>query len=100
VLRVARRRHDLIPIVITDPREEEMPDVGLVELTDAETGERVLVDTHSRRFRDVYAVQARRGREERRQMFRRLDMETIDLSTGRPVTESLMRYFQKRRARL
>jgi uncharacterized protein (DUF58 family) len=98
-LQVARRRHDLIPIVITDPREMEMPAVGLVELLDAETGELVLVDTSSRGFREGFAADARRRSEQREQMLRRLDVESIQLTTGEPFVEPLMRHFRKKHAR-
>ena len=52
------RRHDLIAVRVTDPREEELPAVGLLELEDAETGTRLLVDTSSRRVRDAYHAAA------------------------------------------
>jgi hypothetical protein len=77
-----------------------MPDVGLVELLDAETGELVLVDTASRRFREGFAADVRRVGELREQMFRRMDVDTIELTTGQPFVEPLMRYFHKRHARL
>ena len=54
-LRIARRRHDLIPIVMTDPREVELPSAGFIELEDAETGELTLIDTSSRALRKRYA---------------------------------------------
>jgi len=55
-LRIASRRHDIIPIVISDPREREMPNVGLVRLQDAETGEVLTIDTSSRQSRQMYAT--------------------------------------------
>ena len=100
VLRVAKRRHDLIPVIITDPREREMPDVGLAELWDSETGELVVVDTSSGRFRDGYATEVKREAGLRRQMFQRLDIGTIELATGQPFVEPLREYFHRRRARL
>ena len=99
VLRVAKRRHDLIPIVITDPRERDMPDVGLAEFLDSETGELVLVDASSRRFRDGFAADVRQTAERRRQMFRRIDVEAIELATGQSFVEPLMEYFHRRHAR-
>ena len=100
VLRVARRRHDLIPIVISDPRELELPDIGIVELLDAELGQLITVDTSSRRFRDGFADDVRRAGQQRQEMFRRLDVETIELCTGHAFVEPLTRYFHRRRARL
>jgi uncharacterized protein (DUF58 family) len=100
VLQVARRRHDLIPVVINDPREMEMPNVGIVELLDAETGEPIVIDTASRRFREAFGADAARLGLQRQQMFRRLDTDTIELTTGEPFVEPLTRYFDKRRSRL
>src|SRR5579884_3416216 len=57
------RRHDLVAVRISDPREEDLPPLGLLELEDAETGERVLLDTGSRAVRTAYAEAARRRRE-------------------------------------
>ena len=64
------RRHDLIAIRVTDPREEELPAVGLLRVEDAETGERLLVDTSSRRVRAAYAAAAADRREAVRQLAR------------------------------
>ena len=64
------RRHDLIAVRVTDPREEELPAVGLLRVEDAETGERLLVDTSSRRVRDAYAAAAVQRREAVRQLAR------------------------------
>ncbi|MCP4249024.1 MAG: VWA domain-containing protein, partial [bacterium] len=99
LLRVARRRYDLIPISIGDPREMELPNVGLIELVDGETGELVLVDTASRRFREAFAARVGSANERRREIFRRMDLETIELTTGQPFVEPLMRYFRKKHAR-
>ncbi len=98
-LRVARRRHDLIPVVVTDPREAELPDVGFVELEDAESGEPVLVDTTSRGVRQAYQDQCRRAAEARTRLFRRMDTDTIEIRTDRPYVEPLVRFFRKRERR-
>jgi len=98
-LRVARRRHDLIPIAITDPRELELPDVGFIALEDPETGRHALVDTSSRKLRRRYADQAQRALALREQMFRRMDTAVIDIRTDRPYVEPLARFFRKREAR-
>jgi len=95
-LRIARRRHDLIPIVISDPRELELPSVGFVELQDAESGERMLVDTASRGVRSRYAEMVQRRMANRRTTFRKMDTETIDIRTDLPYVEPLTRFFRKR----
>ncbi len=98
-LGVARRRHDLIPIVISDPREWELPNVGFIELEDPETGEVGLVDTSSRAVRGRYAAYCRERAATRETMFRRMDTEFIDVRTDRPYVEPLVRFFRKRERR-
>lgn len=98
-LRIARRKHDIIPIVVGDRREKEMPNVGIVELCDAETGETVVFDTTSRRHRELYAQQARRDIESRDRTFRELKIDPIYINTGEEMIDPLRRFFHKREAR-
>ncbi|MCP4593253.1 MAG: DUF58 domain-containing protein [bacterium] len=98
-MRIARRRHDLIPISITDRREIELPNVGLIELIDAETGQTVVVDTSSKALRRNYTTTAGAGQIERQQMFRRMDVDEISLMTGDSFVEPLQRFFRRREAR-
>ena len=98
-LRIARRRHDLIPIVVTDPREMTLPNVGLIALEDPETGEAALIDTTSRSLRERYANRMRAQREERETMFRRMDTSTIDIRTDQSYVEPLVRFFHQRERR-
>lgn len=98
-LRVARRRHDLIPIIIGDPREWELPNAGLVDLEDSETGELVTVDTGSRWMREQYAEQARARMAKRDELFRRIDTPTIEVRTDRSYVEPLVRFFHRRERR-
>ncbi len=98
-LRVARRRHDLIPVVITDPRELELPAAGFIEIEDSETGEFALIDTSSARLRRRFAADRRAAVEERETMFRKMDTDTIDVRTDQPYVEPLVRFFRKRERR-
>lgn len=98
-MRVARRRHDLIPIVVEDVRERELPNVGLIELKDNETGRMALVDTSSRRVRERYQVQAIQAAEARDRLFRRMDIEAVCVRTGESFVEPLTRFFRAREAR-
>ena len=98
-LRIARRKHDIIPIVVGDRREKEMPNVGIVELCDQETGETVVFDTTSRHHRELYAQQARRDIESRDRTFRELKMDPIYINTGEEMIDPLRRFFHKRGAR-
>lgn len=99
-MRVARRRHDLIPVVITDPREVEMPNVRFIDLMDNETGELITIDTSAATFRDEYLRGARGAAESRDQLFRRMKADAISLTTGESFVEPLTKFFRAREARL
>ena len=98
-LRVAARRHDLIAVVLEDPRESALPDVGLVELEEAETGERYVVDTGDARVRDAFARQAAAARAERDRMLRAADVDAIVIRTDQRYTTALLRFFRMRERR-
>jgi len=98
-MRVARRRHDLIPITIADRREVDLPDVGLIELVDAETGETVVVDTSNKRLRQRYTTDAVLQADQRERRFKRCKIDAIDVMTGESFVEPLTRFFRARKAR-
>lgn len=98
-LRIARRRHDLIPVLVRDPRESELPPVGLIELEDAETGERTLVDAGSRRVRRRFRETAERRQEDLRAMFRKMDTEFIDVLTTESYVDPVVAFFRKKERR-
>ena len=95
-LRVAARRHDLIAVVLEDPRESEMPDVGIVELEDAETGEEILVDTSHPEMRELFTRYALDARRQRDRAFRSNGIEQVDIKTDTSYVDSLMRFFKMR----
>jgi uncharacterized protein (DUF58 family) len=99
-LRVVNRKHDLVAIAISDPREETLPDVGLLALYDAETGEPVLVDTGSARVRRAFSDRARRAREGSRALLQRAGVDTLDVSTGTDYDGALVRFFRERARRV
>jgi uncharacterized protein (DUF58 family) len=99
-LHYAGSRHDLIAIPIRDPREHEMPKVGLLHLEDAETGQYVLLDTSSKRVRQEFACRATKHREELRQLARSARVELIEVSTDGGHLEALVRFFRLRQRRL
>jgi uncharacterized protein (DUF58 family) len=98
-LAIAARRHDLIAVVLEDPREAELPDVGLVELEEAETGERYVVDTGDARVRAAFAERAAAARAERDRTLRAADVDAVVVRTDRPYTEPLLRFFRMRERR-
>ena len=93
------RRHDLIAVRLTDPREEELPSVGLLEIEDAETGQRLLLDTGSRRVREAYHEAAARRREAVRQLARHARTDLIEVSTDGGHLDALIRFFRLRERR-
>ncbi|HCK12200.1 DUF58 domain-containing protein [bacterium] len=95
-LRVAKRKHDVIGISIRDPREEALPDVGIVELEDAETGEEVLLDTSDAETRKLFEQDYQRVVAEREDVFRSIGVDTIDVTTAQPYADPLMRFFKMR----
>jgi uncharacterized protein (DUF58 family) len=99
-LRVAARKHDLIAITVTDPREEELPAVGLIELEDAESGDRVVTDTRDRRTRDAFRRWATERRAQRQALFRSIGVDALELHTDRPYDVPLVRFFHLRARRM
>ncbi len=98
-LRVVARRHDLIACAVSDPRESELPDVGLVELQDPETGALHLVDTRSRSVRAAFAAQATAERDALQALFRRCGVDTLNVATDQPYINDVRRLFKRRQAR-
>jgi uncharacterized protein (DUF58 family) len=99
-LALTKSRHDLIPVRITDPRETLLPDVGLIELEDAETGERVVVDTRRRKTRDAFAKQGREETEDLTGLLRSMGMDALEVSTDRPYMKDLLGFFRRRERRM
>lgn len=98
-LKIANRRHDVIAIVLDDPRDLTLPDVGLIALEDAETGEALLLDTGDARVRRDFEVRATAARRERDRMLRGIDVDAIVVRTDRPYAEALLRFFRMRERR-
>ncbi len=99
-LRVAARKHDLIAITVTDPREEDLPPIGLLDLEDAESGARVLVDASDRRTRARFKAWAGQRRAVRETLFRANAIDNLELFTDRPYEVSLLRFFHRRARRM
>jgi len=99
-LRIANRKHDLIALALSDPREMELPPVGILELEDVETGRRILVDTWDRDARGRFTEQARERAETRRRLFRQTKVDFVELSTALPYDVPLVRFFRERARRL
>jgi uncharacterized protein (DUF58 family) len=98
-LAVAGRRHDLIAVRLGDPREHQLPALGLVELEDPESGERVVVNTSSPGFHAAFRSVNGARRASLDRALRRSKVDVIDIETGRPYVKPLMRFFQDRMRR-
>lgn len=100
MLSVANKRHDVVAITITDPKEREFSDVGIITLDDPETGARVSVDTSDRVFRLAYRAAADERLRTRNEVFRAAKVDAIELSTDSPYAKSLFAFFRKRERRM
>jgi len=98
-LKLAAIHYDLVAIAITDPRELALPNIGLAELTDAETGEKILVDTASASARKKFGTAARARHLEQQEMLARLNIDRIDIRTDRDYLRDLIRFFHTRERR-
>jgi uncharacterized protein (DUF58 family) len=98
-LAVAGRRHDLVAVRISDAREHELPPLGLVELEDPETGQRVVVNTSSRVFGAAFRAVEGSRKEALDRALRRSQVDVIDITSGEPWEKPLMRFFQRRMRR-
>ena len=95
-LRVTRRKHDVIPMVVSDRREAELPNVGFLRLRDPETGRLISIDTASSRHRRLFRETMHRQTQQRQDLFRRLGLQPIQLRTGHDYVEPLQRFFHRR----
>jgi uncharacterized protein (DUF58 family) len=95
-LRVMARRHDVIACPISDPCEFELPNVGLVEMQDPESGELLLVDTGSAAVRKAFAERASQDNGQLMKFFKRNGIDSISLSTGRPYIDDVRALFRRR----
>jgi len=98
-LAIAARGHDLVPITITDPREIELPAIGLLQLEDAETGEIITVDTRNPRVREQFGSVSSEVIARRSRIFRSSGVDSIDVRTNVPYIEPLRRFFRMREKR-
>ncbi len=98
-LKMANRRHDIVAIKITDPREVELPKIGLIELEDSETGEQMLIDTNDLRVREYFCDYNVQEEAERNRLFRSINIDHIDILTSESYVEPLVRFFRMRAKR-
>jgi uncharacterized protein (DUF58 family) len=96
LLKAASRHHDVVCVAVEDPAESALPDVGLVELEDPESGELMLVDTSSKKVRELFSQRARAEREELRRLFVKNAIDAIYVSTDKPYIDEVRSLFKRR----
>ncbi|OIO40184.1 MAG: hypothetical protein AUJ75_00405 [Candidatus Omnitrophica bacterium CG1_02_49_10] len=99
-LKAASKRHDIVAIKIVDPREEALPEVGMLELEDAETGERLSINTGDKRLRGDYSRLTSKIAEETDRLLKSINVDNITIRTDMPYIKPLVAFFRMRERRL
>ena len=99
LLRILNKRHDIVGISISDPREKDIPDIGLVEFEDAETGEILFLDTGDDLLRKELAKKRGSFVDARNKAFMSMGIDSVDISTDKPYIEPLILFFRMRAKR-
>jgi len=99
-LALAAAKHDIIPVMLVDPRDEKLPNIGLATFEDWETGEPIMVDTGDKRVRAHYENTMKKVRAERSALFRKLALDECVVRTDRPFVEPLRQLFARRAKRI
>ena len=96
------QRHEVVAVRLHDPLESDLPDIGMLVVQDAETGEQVFVDTNDRGFRKRFAAAARKREEGLRAAFRDAGIDALELSTDDELIDAIRRFadMRKRRSRV
>jgi uncharacterized protein (DUF58 family) len=95
-LKIANKKHDVVTIRINDKREEELPDIGLIQMKDAETGEVKWIDTGNKSIRQNYKKNYLQNKDEVNQLFKNSGVDTIQLRTDMDYIKPLIQFFKRR----
>ncbi len=98
-LQIAARKHDVIALKVYDQRERDLPNVGLIKLKDAETGQFQWVDTSSKRIRQAYQQWWNQQQQREKELFNKAGIDSTSLETGKDYVLSMMQLFKKRDTR-
>ena len=96
VLQIANRKHDVIALQVYDPRAKELPDVGLMNVTDAETGHEMLIDTSSKKLRTAYKANWLERQHTLQTIFTKSNVDNISIATNEDYVKKLMILFAQR----
>ena len=99
-LSLASAKHDVIPVVLTDRRELDLPDVGLATFEDLESGEMIAVDTSDKRVRAHYRAEMTKIRAGQRQLFLKLGLDSVEVETGGSFVKPIRDMFARRARRV
>jgi uncharacterized protein (DUF58 family) len=100
LLRITNKKHDLITIVLNDEREKNLPPIGLLELEDSETGERVLIDSGDPKFTEQYVKLVSEEEEKRSKLFRKTRIDSVEIRSDQSYVTPLYRFFRMRAKRI
>jgi uncharacterized protein (DUF58 family) len=98
-LNLLNQRHEVLTVRLWDPREIELPDIGMVVMEDSETGDQMFVDTHDRRFHQRFEEAARQREAELSLAFKRAGVDVLSLSTDEDLVHAIVRFATLRRQR-
>lgn len=98
-LKMLARRHDTVAVHLLDPREENIPDVGLLEMTDAESGKTIVVDTGSKHARDLISENMHSRNMELAATLKRAAVDRVEIRTDESYVEPLVSFFRRRNKR-
>ena len=98
-IKITNKKHDLIAVSVADPLEENLPNLGIVALMDAETGQKRLIDTSSKTLRNSYKAKRLEEIALRKDKFRKLQIDAVDIQTNISYVQPLMSFFKRRGAR-
>ncbi|MEC9400112.1 MAG: DUF58 domain-containing protein [Myxococcota bacterium] len=98
-LNISSRRHEIVPIFLIDPMEEKLPNMGIIQVENPETGELLTVDTTSKKIRDAYEYAATAQREAREKAFRKRKIDHVVVRTDEDYLAPLLKYFRLRARR-
>lgn len=98
-LRQLARKHDVMALVVRDRLERELPDLGVCDFQDAETGDVVTIDTSSKEFQNLFEVEMKKRAESRDRLLRQSQVDRVEIDTSGSFVDPLIEYFRRRRSR-
>lgn len=98
-LRITNQKHDLVSIIINDQYEDELPELGLVKMRDAETGAEKIIDTSSTKVRKAYKINRMKQKAYLQEMMLKMKIDAVEVKTNESYVKPLMNFFQRRGSR-